>query len=209
MTKIKGILLAACLIGFAAIALLVTAGPPAGFDTAVAAWFYSTRTGTLTAVMKGITDLGNWYILGALCAALLLIKPIRKQYGIPVSLTALFASLLNRYLKLAFQRPRPDLSWRLIAQSGYSFPSGHALTSMVVFGLLLYLVRRYVTNKTRANALTALLLIPLIFVGLSRIYLGVHFPTDVLGGWLLGLAIVAAAGAVVSALEKKRGNERL
>ena len=61
---------------------------------------------------------------------------------------------------------------------------------MVVFGLLIYLVRKYTEDKKKANILTVLLAVPLIFIGLSRIYMGVHFPTDVLAGWCLGLAIL-------------------
>ena len=78
----------------------------------------------------------------------------------------------------------------MIDEGGYSFTSGHSITSMVVFGLLIFLVRKYVPDKKTANIFTVFLAIQWIFIGLSRIYMGVHYPTDVLGGWLLGAGIL-------------------
>lgn len=100
--------------------------------------------------------------------------------------------MLNKLIKTAVQRPRPDDVVHLISEGGFSFPSGHSITSMFVFGLLIFLVRSNVRNKTAANVLTAVLSIPMILIGLSRIYLGVHYPTDVLAGWCLGIAVTAA-----------------
>ncbi len=190
MTKKRAITMICGLVAFAIIAGFVACNDVLAFDTIIREWFYSIRSEGLTAVLKVITYMGNWQTITAICLLLLLIPKTRMRYGIPVSAGALFATLLNKGVKILFKRPRPDESLHLIEQGGYSFTSGHAITSMVVFGLLIFLVRKYVADRRTANLLTVLLCIPLVFIGLSRIYMGVHFPTDVLGGWSLGLAIL-------------------
>lgn len=177
-------------VAFAVIAGFVAAQHTLAFDTVIRQWFYSIRGEQLTAVLKVITYMGNWQSITGLCLLLLIIPKTRTRYGIPVSASAVFITLLNKGVKIIFKRPRPDVSLHLIEQGGYSFTSGHSITSMVVFGLLIFLVRKYVKDRRTANILTVLLCVPLVFIGLSRIYMGVHFPTDVLGGWFLGLAVL-------------------
>ena len=92
----------------------------------------------------------------------------------------------------------------MIEEGGYSFTSGHSITSMVVFGLLIYLVRKYVRNRKAANILTAALAVPWIFIGLSRIYMGVHFPSDVLAGWALGAAVLVGIIVIVEKCDARR-----
>ena len=177
---------------FAALLFCVLADHTSGFDDPVRSFFYNLRCDALTPAVKAVTYMGNWQSITALCIALLLIKPTRITYGIPVSAGAIFVTVLNKLIKAAVQRPRPDDVIHLIREGGFSFPSGHSITSMFVFGLLIFLVRSNVRNKTAANVLTAVLSIPMILIGLSRIYLGVHYPTDVLAGWCLGIAVTAA-----------------
>lgn len=189
--KNRILVLLVCLGIFTVIAWQISVKDVLAFDTVIREWFYSIRTDGLTAVLKVITYMGNWQSVTALCIILLLLPKTRIHFGVPVSVGAACASFLNNKLvKHIFQRPRPDESLHLIEQGGYSFASGHSITSMVVFGLLIYLVRKYIDDKKKANILTVLLAVPLIFIGLSRIYMGVHFPTDVLAGWSLGLAIL-------------------
>ena len=177
---------------FAALLFCVLADHTSGFDDPVRSFFYNLRCDALTPAVKAVTYMGNWQSITALCIALLLIKPTRITYGIPVSAGAIFVTVLNKLIKAAVQRPRPDDVIHLIREGGFSFPSGHSITSMFVFGLLICLVRSNVRNTTAANVLTAVLSIPMILIGLSRIYLGVHYPTDVLAGWCLGIAVTAA-----------------
>lgn len=191
MTKRKGLIVIICLAVFAVLAWLVSTKEILAFDTVIRQWFYSIRNDGLTSIMKVITYLGNWQSITIICILLLLYPKTRFHYGIPISAGAAAASILNnKIIKNIVQRPRPDESLHLIEQGGYSFASGHSITSMVVFGLLIYLVRTYVKEKKKANILTILLAIPLFFIGISRIYLGVHFPTDVLAGWSLGIVIL-------------------
>ena len=89
-------------------------------------------------------------------------------------------------MKFFFQRPRPE-EYRLISESGYSFPSGHAMVSMAFYGLLIYIVYRYVKNVYLKYGLMVILFMLILFIGISRIYLGVHYTSDVLGGFLLSI----------------------
>ncbi len=169
---------------------LVESGKAAAFDDAVRFFFYDMRSGALTSAAKAITYLGNWQSVTVLCIILLIIKPTRVKYGVPVSAGAIFVTVLNKIIKNLVLRERPDQIYHLIKQGGYSFSSGHSITSMFVFGILIYLVRVNMQNRTAANVLTVILAVPMVCIGLSRIYLGVHYPTDVLAGWALGVAVM-------------------
>ncbi len=99
---------------------------------------------------------------------------------------------LNLLLKDKFQVPRPDLA-PLLDQSGYSFPSGHAMDSFVFYGVLPILVY-HLTRHVGPTILAGLLAAILIFlIGFSRVYLGVHYPSDVVAGWIAGFWWLATA----------------
>lgn len=201
MTKTRIVIVILCLAGFGLTAWFVAASDVLAFDTVIRERFYSMRSSALTPVVKALTYTGNWQSITGLCLLLLLLPKTGKRYGIPVSASAIFVTALNKGVKHIFRRPRPDAGLRLIDEGGYSFTSGHSVTSMVVYGLLIFLVRKYAGDKRTANVLTAILAVPWAGVGLSRVYLGVHYPTDVLGGWLLGAAILT----VILALEDRYG----
>lgn len=203
MTKKRCFIMAGALLLFAVILCFVLSGDELAFDTAIQQWVYSIRNDILTPVLKVITYMGNWQSITALCVILLIIPKTRIRYGVPVSIGAAFVTAFNKALKSIVQRPRPDEAFHLIEQGGYSFTSGHSITSMVVFGLLIWLARKYVKDKRKANVLTVILAIPWIFIGLSRIYMGVHYPTDVLAGWCLGLAALM----VIISVEDKIGDK--
>ena len=191
-------------IAFVAIAWAVIAGKTTAFDDVVRYAFYDVRSDGLTVIAKAITFLGNWQSIVILCLILLIAKPTRVKYGIPVSAGALFVTVLNRLIKIAVERPRPDQLNHLIEESGFSFASGHAISSMFVFGMLIYLVRKNFRNRAAANVLTVILIIPAFGIGLSRVYLGVHYPTDVLAGWCLGIAVIALTAEVTERIGRKR-----
>ena len=204
MKKKRGVIFAAGLVLFVLLAILMVTGNLQWFDDPIREWVYSIRNPALTEVLKVITYMGNWQTITLLCIVLLLFRKTRLRYGMPVSAGAIFVTIFNRIIKLIFKRPRPEESLHLIEEGGYSFTSGHSITSMVVFGLLIYLVRKYVRNRKAANILTAALAVPWIFIGLSRIYMGVHFPSDVLAGWALGAAVLVGIIVIVEKCDARR-----
>lgn len=143
------------------------------------------RTEPLTVIMKVITNLSSAYVLIAIAiGSLLFIK--NKKIGLCVTGNLVIATLLNQLLKYIIQRPRPE-GYRLIAESGYSFPSGHSMVSMAFYGLIIYLIWKMVKNKRIKYVACGILgfLIPMI--GFSRIYLGVHYASDVIGGFAISI----------------------
>lgn len=190
--------------GFAIVLYCVVKGNAGGFDDPIRYFFYGLRNAAVTPAVKAVTYIGNWQTIVIICIMLLAVKPLRFDYGVPVSAGAIFVTILNKLIKEIVGRPRPDDISHLAEAGGFSFPSGHSITSMLVFGMLIYLVRTNVKNKFTANILSAVLAVPMICIGLSRIYLGVHYPTDVLAGWLLGIAVMMTELEII----KRIGNRR-
>lgn len=157
------------------------------FDDPVRFFIYDLRSDWFTPAVKVITYMGNWQSITMLCIILLFFRQTRITYGLPVSAGAVCVTILNKIIKSVVERPRPDDILHLIDAGGFSFPSGHSITSMFIFAMLIYLVRTNMNNRRAADVFTIVLAIPMICIGLSRIYLGVHYPTDVLAGWCLGI----------------------
>jgi undecaprenyl-diphosphatase len=122
--------------------------------------------------------------------------------AVTLILVAVVTELLNLSLKEAFQRPRPSLFHEIATLHSYSFPSGHAMTSAAVYGSVAALLARAYPARRRAILLGACSLVFLI--GLSRVYLGVHWITDVLAGWAAG-AFIALAASTRARLQRPRG----
>ncbi|MGG5329170.1 phosphatase PAP2 family protein [Enterococcus sp. AZ163] len=100
----------------------------------------------------------------------------------------IISGVVNQLLKLFFQRARPTILPHMVTEHSYSFPSGHSVTSMILYGTLIFTTGLFIKNKFWQYALQILLGLLILGIGVSRIYLGVHFPTDVLGGFLLGIS---------------------
>lgn len=140
---------------------------------------------SLTPVMRLITQFGGTIlmIVWAL-ASLVLIK--NKRIAISVVSNLVLIALLNNILKLIVRRARPT-GFRLIAETGYSFPSGHSMVSMAFYGYLIYLIYKNVRNKKLRWTLIACFSLLILIIGMSRIYLGVHYTSDVFAGFLFSL----------------------
>lgn len=140
----------------------------------------------LDQLMLGITRLADPEVVVIVVAISLGWLVQRRQWRSAVMLifTCLGALMLNQGMKSAFTRPRPLLWPRLIEETSYGFPSGHALGSIVLYGLLAYLLVRRYPRQGRLVYGIAIVLIGAI--GFSRLYLGVHYPTDVLAGYVVG-----------------------
>ncbi len=151
----------------------------------------------LDPLVIGVTQLGDWQFLLVVVLAVVAFLLIRRRprTALILAAAALAAFPLSEGVKVLVGRPRPEVPWRLIAlPSSYSFPSGHSLESMTVYGALaLTLGRRLRGRRFRVMALALCVALPLL-IGFSRVYLGVHYPTDVLAGWAAGLALALLAG---------------
>lgn len=140
----------------------------------------------ITPIMKIITFLGSAiFYIPLIIILILLIKDKRITYSICINIVCI--TILNQLLKFLIQRPRPT-KFRIIDASGYSFPSGHSMVSMAFYGFLIYLVYKYVSNNYLKSGIMLFLVLLILFIGISRIYLGVHYTSDVCGGFLISIA---------------------
>ncbi|SHH98601.1 undecaprenyl-diphosphatase [Clostridium collagenovorans DSM 3089] len=142
----------------------------------------------LTNVLKVITNLGSAIPIIIFCVVLFIIPKSRKTIAFPVSITLIVSTILNSILKNLFLRERPNIL-RLVQESSYSFPSGHSMSSAALYTILILVTLKYIENNYKRNILCVFFACMPIIIGLSRIYLGVHYAGDVLGGWLLGSSV--------------------
>ncbi len=139
-----------------------------------------------TPIAKFITNFGGAIFI--ILLTVILITVIKnKKIGLSILTNLAIITILNQLLKRILQRPRPT-EYRIIEESGYSFPSGHSMISMAFYGYLIYLIYKYVENKNVKWILISLLSILICLIGISRIYLGVHYTSDVLGGFLISIS---------------------
>ena len=155
-------------------------------------------------IAKFITNFGGAIFLIVL-TIILLISIKNKKIGVSIFSNLAIITILNQLLKRVLQRPRPT-EYRIIEETGYSFPSGHSMISMAFYGYLIYLIYKYVENKYVKWILISLLSVLICLIGVSRIYLGVHYTSDVLGGFLISISyLVIYISAVNKFLVEKRG----
>ena len=133
-------------------------------------------------------------IIITMCLLIVFNKEDRYILGSSMIITL----LINQGLKYIIQRPRPPIEERLITQDGYSYPSGHSMMAMCLYGVLIYLVNTKLKNKKLKIFLTIFLSIVILFIGISRIYVRVHYPSDVLGAYLLTLLILIVNITVIN-----------
>lgn len=144
------------------------------------------RTDILTSIFKIITNFGGAYclIIIAMLSAIF-IKDKKIAFSIPINL--ILITIFNLVLKNIVERPRP-IGYRLIDETGYSFPSGHSMVSAAFYGLIIYFVWKNIKDKKLKYISCAVLGILVTLIGISRIYLGVHYASDVLGGFTISVA---------------------
>ena len=179
---------------------------PTPIDLAVLEFMVSIRNDFLNFVVAAITHCGDTVTIVALCA-ILVILPTRKKYGFPLTLAALTGLAIYKPMKHVFLRARPDVMYHIVEQGGYSFPSGHTTSSIIVYGLLLCLIRKHCKNETLKNLLSGVCILLACLIPPSRLYVGVHWTTDVLCGIFIAIGVVTLAIAILERIYKK--NESL
>lgn len=140
----------------------------------------------ITNIVKIITNFGGAIFIIFLSTLLFIIIK-NKKIGLSIIANLGIITILNQTFKHILQRPRPE-GFAIIEESGYSFPSGHSMVSLAFYGYLIYLIYKYVKNHHLKRILIILLSILICTIGISRIYLGVHYTSDVLGGFLISIA---------------------
>lgn len=156
------------------------------FDSVVYNFLVNNRNEVLNNFFKIITQFGSALVL--IIITILCVIFIRdKKYKILVPANLVTIAIINIVLKNFFLRPRPD-ELRLIEETGYSFPSGHAMASTAFYGLLIYIVHEKVENKILRNTICIMLGLLILLISISRIYVGVHYTSDVIAGTCFSIA---------------------
>lgn len=166
------------------------------FDEGALFWCENHHTSLANTVMESVTRLGNGaFVIAVLAlAGIVFLLADRRRTAFILLFVSLLAAALSQGVKLAIQRERPDVAWRLIDRPhSWSFPSGHALHSMAVYGTLALLASRHLRRRLACVLVLIAGFTLALVIGLSRPYLGVHYPTDVFAGWTAGLACALLA----------------
>jgi undecaprenyl-diphosphatase len=214
---VGGLLLVVLLLGFAAVSNLVLAGGTQDFDDRI---LRALRRADDPAVPIGplwlrlaaldITALGGATVLGLVVvsiAGFMVLQGLRRT-ALFVCVASAGGALLNEWLKEIFERARPEVVPHLREVMSLSFPSGHAMTSAAVYLTLGALLMRVVPRRATKIYCMAMAILLAALVGLSRVYLGVHYPTDVLAGWMVGFSWALLCWLVERAIERRRGVEQ-
>jgi undecaprenyl-diphosphatase len=192
-----------CTWAFSELAEHVRAGTTQPFDDAVMRWIASHQYPGVQSAMLEITALGTGTVVAMIVfiAGLFLWLNQHKHSAILLIVATLGGMVLDGLLKIGFDRPRPQIfKWGTYAVSS-SFPSGHAMSSVIVYGTVAYLAARLQRNLASRVATMVFAAFIIVLICSSRLYLGVHFPSDVLAGVIIGLAWAAFCMAVLEAAQ--------
>jgi membrane-associated phospholipid phosphatase len=188
--KQQGIWLIVYLIILAIVAWLCTEAwekEAISLDRFFLLWIHQFATPQLDRVMLFITSLGDPPAVISIFVITLVWLGLKQRYtdALRFTIVCIGGVLINQVMKLFFAKPRPELWLRLITETSFSFPSGHAVGSMVVYGFMAYILAKQFQKYKQFIYVIAGILIATI--GLSRLYLGVHYPTDIIAGYGIGI----------------------
>ncbi len=173
------------LLVFGFIAFIVSANKVVQFDRSIISFVQGLENSALTTVMKFLSFIGNTksVIVLTILVIIFLYLVLKHRVELILFIVAMIGSaLLNQLLKYSFQRARPDLH-RLIEIESYSFPSGHAMNAFTVYTIISFLLWRHIHSKAGRTMLIMSSALMILGIGLSRIYLGVHYPSDIIAGY--------------------------
>lgn len=201
--SIKKILLVIiCIILFGCILTNVLNNNIQSFDYKIYNIINSLKSDFMDSFFRIITRFGDEEILILIAlACLMFIK--NRRIGLSIAINLASVGLINHILKEIIQRPRPPIEFRMVQESSYSFPSGHAMASLAFYGLIIYYLSRYTKNNKIRNISFVGLSVLIFLIGISRIYLGVHYASDVLAGFLVSIAYLVIYITLVFKLIEK------
>lgn len=184
----RGFLLSLCITMFLIITFFVIKYDNLVIDQSIYNFFYNFSSSQATVIFLIITFLASKEFIILMCLIFILISLIKRKYqtSFLIILNIVISLLLNQTFKAIISRERP-FELMIVNESGYSFPSGHSMTALIFYGYFIYLTWESNLKKISKILITILNIILILLVGISRIYLGVHYPTDVIGAYFLGL----------------------
>jgi len=193
---IKWFILAILLFIFAYITHELLKNELKHFDTIVYNFIINIKSPIITETFKTITFFASPIFLIVLSVLLFFIFK-NKKYGLLSAVNLIVVTVVNQILKLSFTRERP-FEWMLIEEKGYSFPSGHAMVSMAFYGMLIFLIWQTEISNKKKKIWTVILTILILLIGISRIYLGVHYASDIIGGFTISLSYLIIATSIIT-----------
>lgn len=180
-------------------------------DRTITDYLRGLESPALTYAMRALSFIGSWMVLVPVVAVgffWLLVRGSRREALIFGGVVG-GASLLNVYLKLVFERPRPSPLWALAEEASFSFPSGHSVAAFAFYGVIAYLIFRRLKSRHTRVALVVAAVVFILTMGASRVYLGVHYPSDVAAGYLVGFVwlatVVLASRRLPASSDTQRG----
>ena len=184
----------------------VLAGETLHFDDVTRAAVHQFASPAMTTAMRGLSFLGSMLFLTSATAVIIIWFASRKwrREAILFAITMAGASALNMSLKLAFKRTRPIPFFDLFPPESYSFPSGHALTSCCFFGAFAAILTARIKSRRARLIVWIVATTMFLLIGLSRIYLGVHYTTDVIAGFAAALIWILVVRFVEMELRRRR-----
>jgi len=168
--------------------IMVITGFSSNFDNAISLFFSVHNNVIFTNIFKAISFICSPKFMIVLNVLLFIFIIVKKKYKLLIIvLSSISSVIINNLVKIIVKRKRPDYL-RMVMEKSYSFPSGHAMISVLFFGSIIYLVNKH--NLKYKKLITFSLSTFILLIGISRIYLGVHYLTDVVGGYLLGFIVL-------------------
>ena len=163
-------------------------------DQAIQSWVHGFTTPRLTLVMRVLSWIGSPLPLApavALTVGLLWWRRL-KDDAVLIAAAALGGVALDEVMKLHFKRIRPEVPWAFVHEHSFSFPSGHSVLAMVMYGVIVYKTQDKLHSRWAMGALIVGAFLLVVGIGVSRVYLGVHYPSDVAGGYFVGAVWLGA-----------------
>lgn len=186
MKRVKWVIFVVAILIFSLLAYFVLEGKTGEFDSFIYKIVTFNKTDFISGFYKFITNFASGIMVGIISLVFLIIFK-NKRYGGFIFLNVFNIFVLNFLLKLLFMRDRP-YELMIIDEVGYSFPSGHAMVALGFYGFIIYLLWHFNLAKSAKIIFSVLLGALIILIGVSRIYLGVHYASDVLAGYMVSLA---------------------